>query len=82
MPSLDTLVIPQPDGSLTTTVYRKPNQTDQYLHWDSYHSISAKYIVVSKLHHGVKAVGFTTQHLQIEEHLQKSCPDAYILCGL
>ena len=40
MPFLDTLVIPQSDGSLMTTVYRKPNHTDQYLQWDSHHAIS------------------------------------------
>ena len=32
MTFLETLVIPQPDGSLETTVHRKPNYTDQYIH--------------------------------------------------
>ena len=46
---LDTLVISQPDGSLTTMVFRKPIYTDQYLQWDSHHAISAKYSVMSTL---------------------------------
>ena len=49
MPFLDTLVIPQSDGSLMTTVYRKPTHTDQYLQWHSHHAISAKYSVISTL---------------------------------
>ena len=47
MSFLDTLVIPQPDGNLTTTSFRKPTHTDQYLQWDSPHVISAKYSVIS-----------------------------------
>ena len=72
MPFLDTLVIPQPDGSLLTTVYRKPTYTDQYLQWDSHHAIAAKYSVISTLFHRAKAVCSTSQHLVKEhEHLQK-----------
>ena len=47
MPFIDTMVIPQSDGSLTTTVFRKSTHTDQYLKWDSHHAISAKYSVIS-----------------------------------
>ena len=34
---LDTSVYREPDGRLTTSVYRKPTHTDQYLAYDSYH---------------------------------------------
>ena len=78
MPFLDTLVTPQADGSLLTTVYRKATHTNQYLQWDSYHAISAKYTVISTLFHRAKEVSSTKQHLEEEhEHLQKvltTCP--------
>ena len=53
---LDTLVIPQLDGSLNTTVYRKPTNTDLYLQWDSHHTIATKYSVVNTLQHRVRVV--------------------------
>ena len=72
MPFLDILIIPQSDGSLMTTVFRKPTQTDQYLQWDSYHTISAKYSVISVLYERAKAVCSNLQQLHEEqEHLQK-----------
>ena len=71
MPFLDTLAIPEPDGSLTTTVFRKPTHTYQYLQWDNQHAISAKYSVISTLLHRAKAVCSTTQYLgEEQDHLQ------------
>ena len=38
MPLLDILVTLERDGSLSTSVYRKPTHTDLYLQWDSHHT--------------------------------------------
>ena len=69
LPFLDVLVTPQPDGTLTTSVYRKPTHTNQYLQWHSHQSISAKYSVISTLYHRAKEVCHTNQQLK-EEHEQ------------
>ena len=72
MPFLDTLVIPQPDVSFSTTVYRKSTQTDLYLQWDSHHTIAAKYSVVNTFNHRARAVCSNPQLLKKEEeHLQR-----------
>ena len=42
VPFLDTRVTPGPNNTMHTKVYRKPTHTDQYLHWDSNHFITAK----------------------------------------
>ena len=42
IPFLDTTVTRDLDGLLTTTVYRKPTHTDQYLAYDSHHPRSVK----------------------------------------
>ena len=56
MPFLDILITPKEDGSLNTTVYRKPTHTDLYLQWDSNHTITSKYNVVGTLHHGAQVI--------------------------
>ena len=56
IPFLDTVVSPGPDNLLLTTVYRKPTHIDQYLYWDSYHSLSTKYNVRKPLYIGLGLV--------------------------
>ena len=51
LPFLDTLVTVEEDGSLSTSIYRKPTHTNQYLQWDSHHSIANKYSVINSLLH-------------------------------
>ena len=67
MPFLDILITPREDGTLKTTVYRKPTHTDQYLKWDSNHIITSKYGVVGTLHHMAKTICSSPELLQQEE---------------
>ena len=67
MPFSDTLVTPQSDGSLATTVYRKLTHTNQYLQWDSHHAISNKYNIISTLLHRTKNVCPNQQLLEEEQ---------------
>ena len=73
VPFLDTLVTPQSDGSLATTVYRKPTHTNQYLQWYSHHAISNKHSIISSLLHRAKDI-CSNQHLLEEEqtHIQRA----------
>ena len=73
MPFLEILIIPNQDGSLSTTVYRKPTHTDLYLQWDSHHTVSAKDSVVGTLYHRAETICSSPLLLQQEEkHLQKA----------
>ena len=56
IPFLDTIVKPEADGKLSTTVYRKPTHIDQYLQWDSHHHLSAKFSVIHTLSHRAQTV--------------------------
>ena len=70
---LDMLITPDENGRLNTSVYRKETHTDQYLHWDSHHSISSKYSVVGTLFHRARTVYSTPVELQKEvKHLHQS----------
>jgi len=51
---LDTSVSREPDGRLTTSVYRKPTHTDQYLAYDSHHPQSVKRGIVKCLYDRAK----------------------------
>jgi len=51
---LDTSVSREPDGRLTTSVYRKPTHTDQYLAYDSHHPKSVKRGIVKCLYDRAK----------------------------
>ena len=67
IPFLDAWITPQRDGSLQTKVYRKPTHTNQYLQWDSHHSISNKYSVISSLLHKAKDICSSKQSLEEEQ---------------
>ena len=66
IPFLDTLVTPLADNSLSFKVYQKPTHTDQYLQWDSHHSLSSKYSVIGTLTHRAKVVCTNPDSLQGE----------------
>ena len=70
---MDTRVTPGPNNTIHTTVYRKPTHTDQYLHWDSNHFITAKNSVYYTLAHRTKVVSSTPADLAKElDHLRKA----------
>ena len=54
IPFLDTSVTRDSDGLLTTSVYRKPTHTDQYLAYDSHHPQSVKRGIVKCLYDRAK----------------------------
>ena len=53
---LDTTVLREPDGRLTTIVYRKPTHTDQCSAYDSHHPPSVKRGIVKCLYDRAKHV--------------------------
>ena len=64
LPFLDTLISQAPNGTLITTVCRKPTNTDQYLHCDSHHSITSKCSVYNTLSPRVQCVCSDEQLLE------------------
>ena len=54
-------------------MYHKPTHTDQYLQWDSHHSLSAKYSVIGTPTHRAQTVCTGPELLQRElQHLMKA----------
>ena len=69
---LDILLAPGEDGSITTSVFRKPTHTDLCMQWDSSHAISSKYSVIGTLHYRANTICSSPELLQQEEqHLKK-----------
>ena len=67
MDSLISLETVEEDGSLSTSIYRKPTHTNQYLQWDSHHSIANKYSVINSLLH--RANNISSNQEQKKEEL-------------
>ena len=73
IPFLDTLVTPLADNSFSFQVYQKPTHTEQYLQWESHHSLSSKYSVIGTLTHRAKVVSTTPELLKDElKHLREA----------
>ena len=71
IPFLDTIVKPEVDGKLSTTVYRKPTHTDQYLKWVCHRHLSAKFSVINTLSHRAQTVCSNPEILHKEKtHLR------------
>ena len=59
--------------TFSTTVYRKPTHTDQYLHRDSNHHITAKQSVFNTLAHRAKTVSSTQDSMDKElDHIKSA----------
>ena len=71
LPFLVTLVTIEPNNTFSTTVYRKPTHTDQYLHCGSNHHITAKQSVFNTLAHRAKVVCSSQERLDKEsQHIK------------
>ena len=68
IPFLDVLIMPDEEGNLKTTVYRKPTHTDLYLQWESNHQVSSKYSVIGSLKHRAKSTCSDKELLRSEVH--------------
>ena len=66
LPFLDTLVTIEQENTFSTLVYRKSTHTDQYLHWDSNHHITANQSVFNTLAHRAKVVSSSQEKLEQE----------------
>ena len=77
IPFLDVLIIPDEEGNLKTTVYRKPTHTNLYLQWDGNHQVSSKYSVIGSLQYRAKTICPDKEMLRSEEHHLEEAPTRY-----
>ncbi|XP_067650353.1 uncharacterized protein [Haliotis asinina] len=77
LPFLDVLV-QRENHTLTTSVYRKPTHTDQYIHFSSYHPIQVRRGVITTLTHRAQNISSTPELHEIElDHLRHAFTTYY-----
>ena len=73
LPFLDVLLEHEEDGSISTTVYRKPTHTDRYLDFSSHHPLAHKIAVVKTLHGRAEAISSSVVHKDSEiRHVRRA----------
>ena len=67
---LDVLITCNPDGSMDTTVYRKPTHTNKYLNVSSHHPLAHRIAVVRTLYSRAQAIisSAVTSYRTQEQH--------------
>ena len=72
LPFLDVLIERQSDGSVLTSVFRKPTHTDKYLDFQSHHPMAHKISVIRTLYNRARELSSTmVQRVREEEHVLK-----------
>ena len=69
LPFLDTLLTRRGDGTISTSVYRKPTHTDRYLQYSSHYPLYVKRGVASCLFHQARTVAGADNIRTEEKHL-------------
>ena len=69
LPFLDVLLEREPDGSVVTSVYRKPTATDKYLSFNSHHPLTHKRSVVRTLYCRANAISSSLVQRASEESM-------------
>ena len=71
LPFLDVLTKIEADRSISTSVYRKPTHTSQYLDWTSNHHIKQKMGIISTFRHRINKIVTKPEDKQQEEKIVK-----------
>ena len=73
LPFQDVLLEHEEDGSISTTVYRKPTHTDRYLDFASPHPLAHKIAMVKTLHGRAEAISSSVVHKDSEvRHVRRA----------
>ena len=67
LPFLDVLLEHHPDGTISTSVFRKSTHTDRYLDYSSHHPLAQRSAVVRTLQHRAEVLSSTQEALDKEK---------------